>query len=288
MKPSFYMHAEMKNMKRWWSSNRWKVALLLWGAGMAAAVLLLLCRGCGDNEAAHKTMSPARVTGLQEVIASAHLSNERIAYSGFIVNFNASLHLPNSVSYTLTRERMQGTAERSDHFEADPTVAGCAQPDDYVLSGYERGHMAPAHDMAWSEDAMRESFLMTNVCPQDKRLNQGGWAKLEEKVREWTVRDSVLVVVTGPVPDTDMERLPTSGVAVPRRFYKVIIAPCARPVRCAAFVYPNGSSGGKLKDYAVTVDDVERLTGLDFFSSLPDDIENQAEARCNLLQWTNR
>ena len=275
------MKDALKNMAQWWSANRWKLLLALWCLTLALVVLLLLCRS-GDK---HQQLPQGFAEQLQEVKVPADMTSQPIAYTGFLVNYNASLHVPNSVSYVLTRERMLGEVERCDHFEADLTVAGCAQPDDYVLSGYERGHMAPAHDMAWSEESMRESFLMTNVCPQDKRLNEGGWSKLEEKVREWVQRDSLLVVVTGPVLEKNLTRIAKSEVVIPQRFYKVMIAPYARPVRCAAFVYPNGFSGGALKDYAVTVDEVEHLTGLDFFSALPDDLETEVESRCNLKQW---
>lgn len=275
------MKQALKNIAQWWAANRWKMLLALWCLALVLVVVLLLCRG-GDK---HQQLPQGFAEQLQQVTVPAEMANQPIAYTGFLVNYNASMHVPVSVSYVLTRERMQGTVERCDHFEADPAVAGCAQPDDYVLSGYERGHMAPAHDMAWSEASMRESFLMTNVCPQDKRLNEGGWAKLEEKVREWVQRDSVLVVVTGPVLEQGLERIETSQVVIPQRFYKVMIAPYARPVRCAAFVYPNGASGGALNDYAVTINEVERLTGLDFFPALPDDLETEVESRLNLKQW---
>ena len=85
------------------------------------------------------------------------------------------------MAWTLTARQAQGTAPRYDKFQADPKVRGAkAYPSDYTRSGYDRGHMAPAGDMKWSETAMQESFYMSNVCPQNRNLNRGDWKDLEE------------------------------------------------------------------------------------------------------------
>ena len=281
------MKVTLKNMVRWWSSNRWKLGLALWGLALVVVAVLLVCRSGDDAEdVAPQVMTTHEVEGLQEVVVPKGVSNEWLSYAGFIVNFNASMHVPNSVSYVLTRDHLDGIAERPKEFEQAPDVAGCALPNAYRGSGYQRGHMAPAQDMAWSEESMHASFYMTNVCPQSKRLNEDAWAKLEEKVREWVLRDSVLVVVTGPVLHKGLERIEGSEVAIPEGFYKVIIAPYAEPMRSIGFIYPNGPCNGALKDYAVTIDEVERLTLLDFFTALPDEVEEQVESRCNLLEWS--
>ena len=279
------MKATLKNIKHWWSRNRWKLGLTLWCAVLALVLALVLFRCGGDDKGAAKLVTAHEVNGLLEVVVPRGVSNECEAFTGFVVNFNAQMHVPNSVSYVLTRDRLDGAVERYGEFEQAPGVRGCPQPDAYSGSGYERGHMAPAQDMAWSEAAMHQSFMMINVCPQDKRLNEGGWAKLEEKVREWAQRDSVLVVVTGPVLHNRLARIEPSEVAIPQHFFKVIIAPCAQPMRAIGFIYPNGSSNGALNDYAVTVDEVERITRLNFFHSLADKIEEPLESRCNLKQW---
>jgi endonuclease G len=280
------MMATLKNIKHWWLRNRWKAWLALWGLALALVLVLLLCRGGADEPKSPKPLTADEVNGLLEVEVPRAVSNEWLSYTGFIVNFNASMHVPNSVSYVLTRERLDGTVERYGEFEQAPGVAGCPLPSAYRRSGYARGHMAPAQDMAWSEESMHASFYMTNVCPQSQRLNEDAWAKLEEKVREWVQRDSVLLVVTGPVLEPGLERIEGSGVVIPRRFYKVILTPLTMPMRSIGFVYDNGKCSGGLDDHAVAVDEVERLTGLNFFMSLPDELENRVESRCNLLEWT--
>ena len=170
------MMATLKNIKHWWSRNRWKLGLALWCAVLALVLALVLFRCGGDDKGAAKPVTAHEVNGLPEVVVPRGVSNECEAFTGFVVNFNASMHVPNSVSYVLTRDRLDGAVERYGEFEQAPGVRGCPQPDAYSGSGYERGHMAPAQDMAWSEAAMHQSFMMTNVCPQDKRLNEGGWA----------------------------------------------------------------------------------------------------------------
>ncbi len=222
---------------------------------------------------------------LEQVKLPQGTANEIIAYRGFTVCFNKELHIPNCTVYELTGTETNGTIDRVGNFEADSAVAGCARPWDYTLSGYERGHMVPVGDLKWDARAMMHSFKMTNVCPQRKSLNQGGWNRLEEKVREWARRDSALIVVTGPVVTNDMERMGKGRVAVPKHFFKVILAPFGKKMRAIGFIYPNGSAGKSLKHYAVSVDHVEHITGYDFFDALPNEIERDIESRHNLDQW---
>lgn len=207
-------------------------------------------------------------------------------YTGMTISFNPGLHIPNWVSWELTRDEAAGEEPRADKFSRDYDVAGCADPSDYRNSGYDRGHMAPAADMKWDALAMKESFYMTNVCPQAKSLNTGAWKKLEEKCRQWAVRDSALVIVCGPVPSAPREYIGDNRVAVPERFFKVILAPYANPPRGIGFIMPNSRVEGGMQRAAVSIDEVERLTGHDFFSELPDSIEAAVESDCRFNYWS--
>lgn len=211
---------------------------------------------------------------LQQIYST---QNQRVDYKGFAVYFDPEVHLPQCVIYELTAEETDGNVPRAKGFTQDEDVEGCPAPNAYHGSGKERGHMAPAADFKWDSVAMSQTFLMTNICPQDKSLNEGGWNRLEEKVREWALRDGALIIAAGPVLENGLERT-EQGVAIPKRFYKVVLAHQAHPVRAIAFIYPNGASNGRLRQYAVSVDSVERVTGLDFFSALPDEIEARVEA----------
>ena len=226
--------------------------------------------------------------GLTDVKLPSGMKNVVCHYSGFTSYFNPETHIPNCVAYEIIESETTGDEPRKKSFEADHTIDGCADSSDYRNSGYDRGHMAPAADMKWSKEAMEESFLMTNICPQVKSLNSGIWHRLEQRVREWAARDSSIIVVCGPIftPGKPVEQIGEIGVAVPHRFFKALYAP-GRNIGIA-FIFDNDKVKGELRKYAVTIDSVERETGLDLFYNLPDDIENEVENQCNYKLWEKR
>lgn len=226
--------------------------------------------------------------GLTDVKLPSGMKNVVCQYSGFTSYFNPETHIPNCVAYEIIESETTGDEPRKKSFEADHTIDGCAESSDYRNSGYDRGHMAPAADMKWSKEAMEESFLMTNICPQVKSLNSGIWHRLEQRVREWAARDSSIIVVCGPIftPGKPVEQIGEIGVAVPHRFFKALYAP-GRNIGIA-FIFDNDKVKGELRNYAVTIDSVERETGLDLFYNLPDDIENEVENQCNYKLWEKR
>ncbi len=209
------------------------------------------------------------------------------SYRGMDLSFNPQCHIPNWVSWELTAEETSGSASRTNKFASDPDVEGCADTWDYSYSGYDRGHMAPAGDMKWSAEAMAETFLLTNICPQAKSLNAGSWKGLEEKCRQWAEADSAIYIVCGPVIDGNpTEYIGDSRVYVPRKFFKAIISPYSVPARGIGFIMPNEKVKGGMQACAVTIDSIEALTGHDFFSSLPDEIEKEVESQCNFHYWS--
>lgn len=224
---------------------------------------------------------------LEAVITPQSLISEIINYEGMTISFNSKMHVPNWVAWELTRDEANGSFPRKGNFRSDDKVTGSAETWDYSYSGYDRGHMAPAGDMKWSEKAMGESFYMTNMCPQAKTLNTGTWKRLEEKCRQWADIDSAIIIVCGPIlSDPINEFIGDSKVAVPKRFFKVILSPYINNPRGIGFIMSNGKIPGGLQSTAVTIDEVERITGLDFFSSLPDEIENEVESQCKFHYWS--
>lgn len=276
-----------KQVERLW--QRWgdTVRFLLWGLAVALVCFLLYHVIVNRNAAHLAPLSEGGRDSLMTVGVPNGMSDTLVRCDAFVVHFNSGRGIANCAAYELVRNELNGTAERSGEFLPDTGVKGCPSPADYAGSGFDRGHLVPAADLKWSEDAMRRSFLMTNVGPMHKALNEGGWAKLEEKVREWSRRDSALLVFTGPVVSDCDTTLASGRVTVPSAYYKVIVAPCVRPKRAIAFIYPNGRSGGRLRQYAVSVDEVERRTGLDFLPFLSTEEQQRLEAPVNLDAWLN-
>lgn len=248
---------------------------------------LFFCCCVIANSEESSSKKPQKFGNLEKVIASNSQPSQMVKYEGFSLSFNKKMHVPNWVVWELTGEEVAGTYPRKDNFRGDDNVAGSAEKWDYSYSGYDRGHMAPAGDLKWSKKAMDESFYMTNMCPQAKSLNTGAWKRLEEKCRQWATIDGAIIIVCGPVlTDPINEYIGDSRVAVPQRFFKVILSPYVDEPRGIGFIMPNSKVPGGMQAAAVSIDEVERVTGLDFFSSLPDEIENKVESQCKFHYWS--
>lgn len=262
---------------------RWKAALVGWG------VMMALLAAMWWNGKQIRQSQPRMDDSLIQAVTTITLPHDRpdtlLRYNGFDVHFNPSTHLPNYVAYELTAAEARGTLEREGKFHTDPHVRSCATPTDYAQSGYDRGHLVPAGDLRFNTAAMRNSFVMTNIVPQSSRLNEGGWARLEEKIREWALRDEALLVMAGPVVTAHAQRIGPTGVAVPEQFFKVVVAHHRVPPRAIAFVYDNAESDGNLADYAVPVDSLERLAGIRLFDGLPAPVANALRGEPNLPRW---
>lgn len=225
---------------------------------------------------------------LQTPISLIPRQEQIIHHTGYIVSYNKDLKLPNWVSYELTREETKGKEKRSNRFITDPLVKGLiATNADYARSRYDKGHMAPAADMKWSPQAMEASFYFSNICPQHPQLNRRGWKKLEEKIRDWAIADSAIIIICGPIITKQPKTIGKNKVAVPQQFFKVVLSPFAKPMRAIGFLFNNRQAVEPLSTYAVTIDSIERLTNMDFFAPLPDEIENKIEAEANYFQWPN-
>lgn len=223
---------------------------------------------------------------LMQVHMDAAVPQQIIEYNGFTVNFNREHHVPNYVVWELTAQKAVGNEKRSNRFAADPNVKGCATLADYKGSGFDRGHMAPAADMKWSRQAMKDCFMLSNMAPQTSRLNSGRWNDLENRTRLWAQTDSQLIVICGPVlTDRITKKIGHTGVSVPSRFFKIIYAPHLTPPQMIAFVFSNTALPETIKNASCSVDQIEEMTGMDFFNALPDSLENALESTNNYSQW---
>ena len=231
-----------------------------------------------DATSAEALEIPAPLTKVSEQILT------RTAYT---TSYNKDTRLPNWVAWHLTSARTSGPYSREGKkFEIDTEARGTrADNSDYYNSGYDRGHLCPAADNKWSERAMTESFLYTNACPQVHSLNAGDWQEMENKCRDWALAYGDIYIVCGPILyNTTHKTIGSHKVVVPEAFFKVVLCTNGEP-KAIGFIYKNADGNRPMGDYVNTVDEVERITGIDFFPSLPDDIENKIEATCSLAQW---
>ena len=215
-------------------------------------------------------------------------SDRVITHKGYTVSYNYDWKIPNWVAYELTDVEVEGEVPRYDRFKPDPMVPQneTATTDDYKYSGYDRGHMAPAADMKWDEQVMKESFYLSNICPQNPNLNGGVWKDLEEQVRNLAIEKGRIFVVCGPIVNNISTTIGANKVVVPQAFYKVLLQEDNGEIHTIGFIYENVSGRKPMSTYAMSVDEVEKLTKIDFFPSLPDKIENKVEAEVDFSKWT--
>ncbi len=213
--------------------------------------------------------------------------SEVIQHTGFALVYSEPHEQARWVAYELTRDEvLNKVASRTNRFLPDSKIStGSAADSDYVRSGYDRGHLAPAADMAWSEDAMRESFFFSNISPQVPAFNRGIWKNLEELLRDWAITDTSLCIVTGPVLRDSLPVIGVNQVAVPDYYFKVILVMTKRKQQGIGFLMPNDGTSRPIHDFAVSIDSVQSLTGLNFFYQLPDSVEHVLETTVCLPCW---
>lgn len=242
-----------------------------------------------ENSTEMNVEEPAIPDSIFEICKPAPLdgvSEQIIKKKAYIVSYNKDTKIPNWVAWYLTGEHSDGPVGRSNAFYEDiEAPAPRATIEDYKGSGWSRGHMCPAGDNKWDVEAMNQSFSLVNVCPQDASLNSGLWNVIERDCRKWAKKYGELYIVCGPVLlNREHETIGPNKVAVPEAFFKVILRLNPQPA-AIGFIVRNNEGTKKRDHYVNTVDDVERITGMDFFSSLPDDIENEVEAHANINDW---
>lgn len=211
-----------------------------------------------------------------------------VSHTAYTLSYYEKYEQAEWVAYTLTASDLRGDAERDhEQFHADDAVeTGTATPQDYLGTGYDRGHLAPAADMKRSEKAMAESFFMSNMSPQKPQCNRGIWRILEEQVRDFAKKEKHLFIVTGPVLRDGLKKIgKTTKIAVPEYYYKVILKVAGDEPKAIAFLMKNTGSDEEVKTFAVSIDDVEKETGIDFFPTLPNDLERKLEKSFNVDDW---
>ena len=261
-------------------NNKQKIFLILFIAIFCS--LISMCK---------KGYEPTHIAGvkIEDPITLNNENEQILKHYAITIGFNKEYYIPNWVAYLLTKERCNGEFEREDKFSPDPLVLDPVLHSDYTNNPYkmDRGHMAPAASMKWNETAMKESFYTTNICPQNRSLNRDNWADIEAFVRDVAYKYDSVYVVTGPIVSSDPLYMGnTHNIAIPDAFYKVLLRKGETNWTTLAFICKNEAGDRPILTYVTTIDEVEKQTGIDFFHSLPDEIESEIEADIDLSQWT--
>ncbi len=205
-------------------------------------------------------------------------NGEYIKHYAYSLLYNEEYEQAHWVAYQLTSEELTPNFKRTDKFISDTAVvSGSASDQDYKGSGFDRGHLAPAADMVWSKQAMDESFYYSNICPQLAGFNRGIWKELEVQVRDWAREYGSVYITTGSICTASSQTIGENQVSVPTGFYKTILVYNDSLQGGIGFVFPHEKCEGELADYAVSIDSVESLTGLNLYSELPNKIEKRIE-----------
>lgn len=212
-----------------------------------------------------------------------------VQHQYYTLSYNERHEQAEWAAHVLTAERLKMEwQDRPDVFEADPLVrTGSATLSDYRGSGYDRGHLVPAADMAFNKTAIAETFYLSNMSPQARDFNKGIWKELEELTRDWAIKFKKLYVVTGPVlKDGGKGKIGSNEVTIPTAFYKVLLDLSDPDQKAIAFIVPNEVSYDPLFKYAVSIDEVEKQTGINFFPKLMTrEQERELEANFNRDLW---
>ena len=215
------------------------------------------------------------------------VSEQILFRKGYVVSYNKDTKIPNWVAWRLTANHTDGLTKRPGNAWHEDTEVPepRATIDDYRGSGWSRGHMCPAGDNKWDGDAMYESFLLTNCCPQHARLNSGDWNEIERACRRWAEKYGEIFIVCGPVLfRQEHETIGENHVVVPEAFFKVVLCLNGQP-KGIGFVCRN-TEGNRKKDFYVnSIREVERITGYTFFPMLPKFMADIAKTKADLNEW---
>ncbi len=211
-----------------------------------------------------------------------------VEYQGYVSSYSSLTKTPEWVAYELTKDETYGDAVREGKYFSRDERLRLPQPDDYDYrgSGWTRGHLAPAADFRWSDEAMWETFHFTNCCPQDEELNNGMWNTLEKKCRTWARKFGKVYIVTGPiVGENRYGAIGNSHVVVPDAFFKAVMVQSGNRWHSIAFVMQNRPYNENMQKCAMSVDELEEITGLDFFTAMDNETEALAENSYRLSFW---
>ncbi|SDI10105.1 endonuclease G [Winogradskyella thalassocola] len=214
-------------------------------------------------------------------------TNQIIHHKNYSLSYSEPHEQAEWVAYELKASHISSINHKRPYFEIDNAVkTGAAHWRNYKKSGYDKGHLCPAGDRRFTQEAHDETFLTSNISPQEHKFNAGVWNRLEQKVRYWAKKNDGIFVVTGGVLKNGLKTIGDEDVSVPNQFYKIILDNTNGKIKVLAFIVNHEDSDLPLYKFVVSVDEVEALTGIDFFPELEDSIENKLEASSSYKSWS--
>jgi len=213
-------------------------------------------------------------------------TNQIIKHRYYALSYNEKYEQAEWVSYFLRSENEGIGHFKRPRFINDPKVSTeSAASDNYKKSGYDRGHLCAAADMGFSKSAYDETFFTSNVAPQKHNFNDGIWKRLEEKSRYWATKYNGIYVVTGGILQKGLPTIGFEKVAIPNYFYKILYCNYQGKNKMVAFLIPSVKSKEPLYKFVVSVDSIEKMTGIDFFPQLDDTDEKELERKSDYKAW---
>ena len=214
-------------------------------------------------------------------------THQIITHNYYTLSYNEAFEQAEWVAYELKKEQLTKTHRKRPYFILDKKVkTQSAHYKNYKKSGYSKGHLCPAGDRKFSKEAFNETFLTSNIAPQKLDFNAGVWNRLEQKVRYWASKERKLYVVTGGILNKNLKTIGSEKVAVPKQFYKILLDYSQPEIKAIAFLIPHQESKQPLYTFVVSIDEIEALSGIDFFPALPDNLENSLEKNADYKKWS--
>lgn len=216
-------------------------------------------------------------------------TDQIIHHEGYSLSYHEEYEQAEWVAYELKKNQVVYTEFKRPYFYVDKAVkTKSADWRNYKKSGYDRGHLCPAGDRKYSKTAFEETFLTSNISPQKHDFNAGVWNRLEQKVRYWAKKYDGVYVITGGILEKGLKGIGDEHVDVPNYFYKILLDNSNGKTKMIAFLMPHKDSDKPLYDFVVSVDEIEKRTGIDFFPKLDDAKENRLEASTSYKEWSFR
>lgn len=214
-------------------------------------------------------------------------TNQIVEHKFYTLSYSEKYEQAEWVAYELKNSYVQSSDFKRPYFIKDPKVkTGSADWRNYKKSGYDKGHLCPAGDMAFDINAYNDTFFTSNISPQLHDFNGGVWNRLEQKVRYWATKYDGLYVITAGVLQPKLKTIGQEQVVVPNYFYKILLNQSNRQYKMIAFLVPNAKSNKPLYELVVSVDSIEEMTGIDFFPKLEDRIEERLEKNSDYKAWS--